>query len=312
MIEVRQITSREEWLEWRRPLLTASDVGAVAGVDDYRTPLSVYASKISGFEQDENFMMFRGRMYEDAGIAWMRNNHPTWTIEKASSFYVDVDLRLGCTPDALARDETGRKINIQVKTVASPIFEGWLGKPPQSYILQTVCENMLTNADEGILAVLVTSTYGGAVHEFEVPRHQAAERRIGEISREFWANVDAGVVPAPNYELDRELILKAYPPSRPEPVSFDHNNRIREVLSERAGLKQQHKVVVKEAEALERQVKALDTEIIHILEGAEIATVDNWKIYNKTIHRKEYTVPASSYPMLRVYGGDTESEEEAA
>jgi predicted phage-related endonuclease len=300
MIEVRPIRSRAEWLDWRRDVLTASDIGAAAGVDAYRSRLSVYADKIGGIATEENDIMRRGRLFEAAAVEYLREEHPTWNIERPYNFCVDVDLKLGCTPDVAATTETGSHINIQIKVVSAPTFDAWNGNPPKSYLLQTACENMLTKADEGILAVLVVSTYAAELHEFLVPRHPAAERRICEIARGFWENVKQGLVPAPDYHQDADVIDALFPPdvAVPVPLDLSKDNRIGTVLEEREQLKETIK-------AAETSIKALNAEIVHKLDGATLATLDGWKITNKLTNRKEYTVKAASYPVLLASRVDT-------
>jgi putative phage-type endonuclease len=293
MISIRPIKSRDEWLAWRKEVLTASDVGAVAGVDLYKTPLRIYAEKTTDVEVEESPIMRRGRMFEMAALGYLQEDHPDWDIHRPGTFYADVDLKLGATPDALGRCPDRGLINIQIKTVSAPVFENWDGQPPKSYLLQTVCENMLTKADEGILAVLAVSAYSAELHEFPVPRHEAAEQRICDIARDFWENVGKGLVPRPVYRLDADVIAGMWPP-RPEvptPLDLSGDNRIITVLNERELLKG----AIKDAEAT---VKALDAEIIHKLDGATLATLPGWKITNKITHRKEYTVAAASFPRL--------------
>lgn len=299
MISIRPIVARREWLGWRKEVLTASDVGAVAGVDPYRTAYRVYADKMTDLEVEETPIMRRGRMYEHAAYGYLEEDHPDWALTRPASFYADVDLKLGCTPDALAVTDTGL-VNIQIKTVAAPVFEGWDGKPPTGYVLQTVCENMLTNADRGILAVMVVSTFGAEMHEFPVPRHLGAERRIGDLSRQFWGNVEAGLVPRPDYRLDGDVVTRLNPPSDDVEVPLDLNgdNRLLAVLDERDMLKK----AIKQAE---ETIDALSAEIVHKLGGATLANIDGWKITNKTTHRGEYTVPAKSFPVLRTTRTDT-------
>jgi predicted phage-related endonuclease len=272
----------------------------VAGVDQYKTPLRVYAEKLTDIDADESPIMRRGRMFEAAAIEYIREDHIDFELQRPNAFYSDVDLKLGATPDLLAACSGRGRINIQIKTVSAPVFEGWEGKPPTAYVLQTVAENLLTNADEGILAVLVVSAYAAELHEFPVPRHEGAEKRICEIARQFWANVKKGVVPRPDYRMDGDVLAKMYQPD-PEvetPLDLTGDNRILEVLEQREDLKASIK-------AQEADVKAFDAEIIHKLGGATLATINGWKITNKLTHRKEYTVAAAEFPRLLVSRSDT-------
>ncbi len=298
MIEIRQIPpgpeGRETWLSWRKGVLTASDIGAVAGVDTYRTPLAVYAEKTAGITAEETPQMVRGRHAEGMALCYLQDAHPGWRIERPNAFYLDVDIGIGCTPDAFARDG-GRLVNVQIKTVAAPVFAGWDGRPPQSYVLQTATENMLTKADEGLLAVLVLSAYSAELIEFPVPRHEAAEKRLYGIARDFWANVRNGLVPAPDYRQDADIVSMLYPPDPavPQPLDLFGDNRIVEVLTRREGLKDMVK-------AYEADIKALDAEIVDKLKGAERAVTEGWKITHSITRRGQYIVPAKEFPVLRV------------
>ena len=44
-IETRQITSRDEWLQWRKQDITASVIGALFNVHPYKTALQLYVEK---------------------------------------------------------------------------------------------------------------------------------------------------------------------------------------------------------------------------------------------------------------------------
>ena len=189
----------------------------------------------------------------------------------------------------------GRRINCQIKTISLPIFERWEGSPPAGYILQTACENMLLDTDEGMLAVLAVSAYDAQLHEFTVPRHPAAEARIRDLADDFWANVAAGQYPAPDYERDAEIIAALHPP-KPEvetPLDLSRDNRIYEVLEARERCNG-------DIRTLEERVKALNAELVDKLRGATLALADGWKISHKLTHRGEYVVAAKDYPTLRV------------
>src|SRR6187401_2028623 len=123
MITIRQIENRDEWLHWRQEVLTASDVGAVAGIDKYKSSLRVYAEKMTDITPEESAIMRRGRMFEHAAYGYLQEDHPDWEWSRPGAFYADVDLKLGATPDALARTPTGSLVNVQIKTVSAPTFE---------------------------------------------------------------------------------------------------------------------------------------------------------------------------------------------
>jgi len=291
----RAVTTRAEWLDWRRAYLCASELGAVCGVDEYRTPLSVYAEK-SGLiqNQPDSPIMRRGRNFERAALTYIGEDFPDWRVTQPNVFLFENVHRLGATPDAIAETpEYQGLVNVQIKTIALPSFEAWDGKPPMSYTLQVAAENMLLNADHGILAVLAVGNYSADLHVFDIPRHAAAESRICEIADEFWKDMAAGKMPAPNYRRDTDTINALYPDARPEAIDLSQDNMLGEVLERREALKAQIGENIEE-------VDALNAEIRHKMGEFEQANFPGWKITCKETVRKAYEVPASSSRVLRI------------
>jgi predicted phage-related endonuclease len=281
----------------RARVLTASDVGAAAGVDKFKSALDVQLEKM-GLKppQADNAAMRRGRLFEPAVEAYLRDELQGWRFLDPKVFLVDPELRLGATPDRLIEDpdEPGL-INCQMKVVARPEFEKWNGEPPLAYQLQVTTESMLLDAHSGLLAVLVVSSYDAELELFTVPRHPAAEEKVREIAREFWARIERNELPKADYARDEEVLKKLYPPSKDVPVPLDlsTDNRIYDLLAMREALKG-------EIKSCEEQAKALDAEIVDKLKGAELAIADGWKITRRLQHRDAYTVPEADYAVLRV------------
>jgi putative phage-type endonuclease len=85
-IERYKVHDRDEWLALRAHDLTASDIGAAAGVDPYKSPLALYAEKIGMLmPQADNNAMRRGRWLEAAVLSAIRETHPTGTCARPSS-----------------------------------------------------------------------------------------------------------------------------------------------------------------------------------------------------------------------------------
>jgi putative phage-type endonuclease len=297
IIERRPITSRAEWLDWRRQFLCASEIASAAGLDEYRTPLQVYAEKTGiKLAGAENAAMRRGRLFEGAAIEYLAEEHPDWRIIRPKLFLADREHRLGATPDALLEvpDDPAALINCQIKTVNRHAFERWNGQPPIGYQLQVATENMLLDAARGILAVLVMSAYDAELVLFDVPRHAEAEARIRGLALRFWENIAAGRRPAPDYERDAATIAALFPKGEPGSVlDLGGDNRLAEILPEREFLKDR-------IDGDKKQVDALDAEIKDKLGDAEAAELPGWRISLKQEQHREYTVPASSRRVLRV------------
>lgn len=298
MIERHAVRARSaEWHALRAQDLTASDLGAAVGCDPYKSPLRLYAEKAGLLlSQPDSPIMRRGRWMEAAVVAALVEEHPDWDIRYPLDLYLREPIaRLGATPDALAATEEPGVTNIQMKVVSRPVWErDWAGGPPMPYLLQTLAEGMLLEADRSLLVALVVDTYSAELAYHPVPRHPEAEAKLLTVTQTFWENVRTGQRPAADFKMDTETVEELFPLSEPEPVlDLTGDNRLGALLETRAHLKGR---IVED----ERVVKELDTEIKDKLGAAEIALLPGWKITWKTQTRKEVTIPASSFRVLRV------------
>src|SRR5215510_7683031 len=99
-VEARQIVSLDEWLSWRRRVVTASRIGALPAfhVHPYCTPLKLYA-ELRGveFPNDDNKLKRRGRWLEPAIARACEELRPEWKIEPPGIFLVDEEIGWGAT-----------------------------------------------------------------------------------------------------------------------------------------------------------------------------------------------------------------------
>lgn len=308
MIEKHPVLDRGSWLHMRRQDLTASDVGAVAGVDKFRTALGVYAEKSGAIISldDDTPIMRRGRWLESAVLAAVREEKG-WEIRPVGLYFRDSELHLGATPDAVAISDKPGVTNVQCKVVSRPVYDrDWEDGPPMSYVLQTLTEGMLMDAQQSVIAALVIDTYSAELYLHDVPRHAAAEARIAALAKKFWDNVRTGNKPRADYARDAEIIEALYPLSQAEPVlDLSMDNRIAVLLPEYAALK--HGMSIDK-----KRLGEIETEIKEKLGASEVAELPGWKLSWKTQHRKEHLVKASTYRVLRVTDLDDDEQTAAA
>ncbi|MDX0230322.1 hypothetical protein GOC14_07140 [Sinorhizobium meliloti] len=295
-VKRRAVTTRTQWLEWRRQYLCASEVGAASGFDEFRTALSVYAEKAGLImNSPDSPLLRRGRNFERAAIAYLSEDYPDWRIVQPHVFLFNDEFRIACTPDAIVEaPEHKGPVNCQIKTVARPSFEKWDGVPPTAYSLQVATENMLIDAAHGILAVLVVGDYSAEIEIFDIPRHEAAEAKIREFSLEFWANLESGKFPPPDFKRDHATIAAMNATGEPDSViDLSGDNLLGEVLERREALKA-------EIDQASEELDALTTEIRHKMGAFERGDFPGWKITLKEQVRKSYVVPEWSGRVLRV------------
>jgi putative phage-type endonuclease len=296
-VERIPITDRASWLEMRKALLTASDIGAAAGKDPFKSPLRLYNEKL-GLVPDvvENDIMRRGRWFEHAAVAALKEKFPEKEIKQPNIFLADADARLGATPDALltTAGEFG-VVNCQIKTVNRTSWEKWNGQPPLSYQLQTLAEGMLLDSTSNMLCVLVVDSHSADLVTYDIPRSPANEEKVRLVAKEFWRRVDNREPYPVDYSRDSDLMGLMFPQAVQEPVlDLSGDNLLPELLDERTGLGE----AVKTAE---ERIKAIDTEIKAKMGEAAVAELPGWRITWKVVDRKGYTVEPRSGREFRVY-----------
>ena len=297
-IERITIESEEQWMALRKRDVTASTIAALWGMHPYETLAGLHALK-SGVEFPkpvESSVMRRGRALErvvaDEEVARL---HPEWKITKASDYWRDPQRRIGATPDFYIHDEALRFGVLQTKTVASSVYKRTWGEdqPPFWITLQLTTELMLVGADFGMVAALVVGDFTFDIVTHFVPRHVTAEKRIREAAENFWLHVDSGVQPKIDYERDGPLLAALFPRETPgKVIDLRTDNRILQLLEERES-------VLGGQSVAEDRLSCINTEIKSKMEDAEAAIVPGWRVTFKQQHRKEHTVKASSFRVLR-------------
>ena len=299
-IEKRSITSREEWLDWRKEDVTASTIGALFNAHPYATALKLYAEKRgTEFLVEDNKVLRRGRWMEPAVAKAVMEERPEWTLEPGNEYYRAPELRIGATPDyRILGDPRGVGV-LQAKSVAPSVYaREWNdgAEVPLWIILQAVTEAMLTNADFIVVAALLVDAHNMDLAIHELPRNPAAEDKIVKAVATFWHDVEHGHEPAPDFGRDEDTIKAMWTREREATAEVDlsGHNYVPQLLTERATLKTREKDI-------ETRIGEIDTEIKFLMKDAALATgLPGWRVTYKTSHFKEYTVKARDSRVLRV------------
>lgn len=280
--EVRDITSRGEWLAWREKDLTASRIAALFDQHPYMT-LDGLAASLRGVSHGDSPAMRRGRILEPAVAAAIAEEKPDWRIVKATTYHRLPDLRLGCTPDYWLDDDG----LIQVGTMSLQAWEQGGGRAPFYKTLQTLVELMVTGRTRGVLAIMVCSP-SYPVHLFDVPRHEGAEQRIADAVAVWWRRWDHGFDPQ---AMSGDGLAEALDDGSHRDLSAD--NQLPELLDERETLKAS-------VSGNEKRLKEIDYEIKNRIGAARTAWLPGWTLKYPSIHAKEYTVAAKDYRRLTI------------
>jgi len=120
------------------------------------------------------------------------------------------------------------------------------------------------------------------------------EQKIRHAVAQFWHDVEHGHEPELDPVRDALTVAAISPTSNGSSLDLSGNNELPEKLAHRAALKD----VIEDAE---RECKAIETELKHLLGDAEAATgIEGWSISYKSGVRQGYSVPATTVRPLRI------------
>jgi predicted phage-related endonuclease len=282
-----RIESVGGWLERRRGHITASRMAALFDAHLYMNREQLAEDLRGQSVKGDTPAMARGRRLEVAVIEALRETHPDWTIERCRSYFWVEGHRLGATPDALFAADGIDDGLIEAKTVHPRRWDEWHGRPPISYVLQTLTGLLVTGRTRGVLACMVLSG-DFPVYEFEVPRHPEAEQRILEATAAWWQQYDAGRIATPQPVEELEALF-----DDGSHKDFSGNNEMRELLEQRRELKASASVTAQRLGEIEYRIK-------NMIGPASTGWLPGWSVTFRRTHRREYTVPAADVRTLRI------------
>jgi putative phage-type endonuclease len=187
---------KTDWLKARKKGLGGSDIGAIVGVNPYKTPLQVWEEKRSeSIEQFDNESMYWGRKLEP--VIRQRYSDETGRevlVPTEILVHPKYDFMLA-NIDGFTRD----KRIIEIKTSAYPNGFGEPGTDeiPLHYLYQIFHYMIVTGYSVADVPVLIG---GRDFRIYEVQADDELQQMIIAKEAEFWELVKSGVPPAPvNY-----------------------------------------------------------------------------------------------------------------
>lgn len=202
---------RDEWLKWRKQGIGGSDAAAIAGMDPWRSPISVWLDKTGQIVPDEPG--------EAAYWGTVLENVVAEEFKKRTGFYVqrrNAILKhlkypwMIANVDRLIRDEQGKWGVLECKTTSEWGRKYWTDDDvPAHYLVQIQHYLAVTGYDYGYLAVLIG---GNKYRHYKVNRDEELISYLIQIEQEFWQMVEANTPPAfDGSESSSEILKKLYP-----------------------------------------------------------------------------------------------------
>ena len=191
--EVYEYANEEDWHTLREKRIGGSDVGAILGVNPYKSIIDVYIDKTEGSTFKGNNATHWGHMLEGTIIKEFASRHKELQVFDAP--FSIVDNFLIANLDAVLRDkENGSFGVLEIKTTSLWNKKEWEEDTiPQSYYAQVQHYLMLSGYKFAYVAVLIG---GQEYKEFKVERNEEDIELIRSKATEFY----------------KENILKQIPP----------------------------------------------------------------------------------------------------
>lgn len=280
----------EQWLEARRKGIGGSDIGAIAGLNKWKSPVQVYLEK-TGQAQEEGISeaAYFGILLEDVvaqefskrtGLKVRRRNailqHPehSWMIANVDRLIV------------------GQKVGLECKTASEYMKNDWQDEEvPAPYLIQCQWYMAVTGFDAWWVAVLI----GG--NKFVYKRIERDDELIGhliDIGKDFWENhVMKKIPPAfDGSDASSDLLKVLYPDSEPDSEI--------ELPSEAGKLIEEYELAKEEEEAAADRRKTAENQLKGLLGEFEIGNAGDrivtWKSITST--RFDSKRFAKDYPEL--------------
>jgi putative phage-type endonuclease len=271
--------SREQWLEYRRKGIGGSDVGAIVGLDKYKSAFSVYLEKIGAlsFDGEESESAYWGKTLEEAIAAEfskragleVRKRHELLQHDTYDFMIATLDREVICP-------ERGIGI-LECKTASEYLKDEWVGENiPDGYYLQVQHYLAVTDYSFAYIAALI----GGNKFIYkEVLRDEEVIHYLYQLESDFWNNHVLPKIPPPidGSDSSTQSLNELYMQSTNEAVEL--SAECMGWIEELEQIKEQIKELALRKQEFENNIKHfLGEKEIGTYEGAEIVT---WKATKK-------------------------------
>lgn len=241
-----------KWLKERQCGIGGSDVGAVLGVNKYKTPFEVYLEKTEPITEikEQSESAYFGDIFEDI-VAKEFEKRTGFKVRRDRKHYKHKDYHFMVAN--IDRRIVGENAILECKTANQYLLKEWEDEEiPASYLLQVQHYLAVTGADRGYIAVLI----GGQKFIWkEVSRDEELIEIIIQAEKDFWGLVEAKTPPALDGSSAAEKYLKEKYKEAEEDktveLGFEYKDKIKSYLE----MKEQLKNFETQAKELENQIK---------------------------------------------------------
>ena len=270
--EIIPIVDEASWLALRAQDITSTAMSALFGLSPYATPFEVYHAHKSGLQVpfETNERMKAGNAIEPYAAKQVAD-HLGATVRKLDIYARILGERIGSSFDYELTMPDGELVLLELKAVDHRQHaKKWLDDeaPPHIEIQLQHQLECIDKYERGIIAAF-TGIYDFQLYERDRDREMGAALR--KKAAQFWADVDAGREPSPDFTRDKEVIDLLYRNAGGEPIDKTSDAELDALVAKYDRLGGEIKV-------LEEERAAAKAEIHRRLENAGGAYTAHYKV----------------------------------
>lgn len=281
-----------EWLKERQCGIGGSDVGAILGVNKYKTPFEVYLEKTEPITEvgEQSESAYWGDQFEEV-VAKEFEKRTGKKVRRDRKHYKHKDYPFMVAN--IDRRVVGENAILECKTANQYLATEWQDDEiPASYLLQVQHYLFVTGAEVGYIAVLI----GGQKFIWkEVQRDEELIQMIIESEKNFWKMVQDKTPPALDGSSAAENYLKEkYKQAESEKaieLGFEYKDKIKTYLEKKEQLK-----------VFETEVKELENQIKFEIGSAEYASAPGYSLSWKNVSSTKVDSKKLKSEFPEIYG----------
>lgn len=279
------MTLTAERIEERKGGIGGSDIGAIMGLNKWKSPVDVWLEKTGRLippDLSDNQRVHFGNVLEDVIAAEYARRNDVKVQRRRQMF-------TGRFPWMLAnidRKVVGERKVLECKSADAWTRGNWgesgTDEVPESYLVQVAWYEAVLDYNVGDLAVLIG---GNDYRDYEIVRDRELEEMMIESAARFWTDhVLADVPPEPTSNHDLETLYAVE-----NGKAIVATKEIEDTLTILKAVKEQKKAIEKREESLSIKVKAFIGENSEVILGPDGKKLASWKASKKV----SYFLPAS-------------------
>lgn len=279
-----------DWLKERQKGIGGSDVGAILGVNKWKTPFQVYLEKTEEITEinDQSEAAYWGDQFEEV-VAKEFEKRTGKKVRRDRRHFQHIDYPFMVAN--IDRRVVGENAILECKTANQFLAKEWDSEEiPDSYLLQVQHYLAVTGAEKGYIAVLI----GGQKFIWkEIERDEELIGMMIEKEKEFWDLVQNKIPPALDGSSAAEKYLNEKFAKAEKGSEKSLESKYKELIEDYFSYKATAKTFEEKANEIENNIKLE-------LGKSEIGSIDkyqvNWKqVVSKRVDNK---ILKAEYPEI--------------